>query len=155
MRRTYILFVIIITVLLSACSDSIEGNARKRLKPYVESIINEYEVSSFEIKDVNTDYSGDSICILHFVLDGKSVYNEKVEIPMEYILTWTVTTKLSAPKLEEAVFVLSRGEDGDKPLRAWMHNFYDGMTPKDSKEYEHSLRTNAAVRMFFRKHVVE
>jgi hypothetical protein len=143
MKRINILIVIIAAALFTACSKpNLEDRARERAKANLEIRLKDSEVSSYELRNEKVDFSGDSICILQFEVNARSVYGETCVIPMEYIIGWTTVN----PSLYEALYPIDRNKK-PLPIKVIARNLTKKALPDDKKECERILRIYASSQM--------
>lgn len=146
MKRIDILFVVIITALLSACSGhSLDSQARERAKTHIKNVLSD-RVKKYDIQDIEIVYSGDSLCVIQYKLDGENFSGEKANISMEYYIMWTPRNRKESPKLVETFYPLSEKKS---ILDRVPEMFKDAPLPKDKSEKEHTIRVAASVLDFF------
>ena len=143
MKRINILLLIAIVAMLAACSKpSLEDRAKERAKAMLEAALKDSEVSSFEIQNEKVDFSGDSLCILQFEVNARSVYGEATLMSVEYAIGWTVRN----PTLYEALYPIVRDKK-PKPIRVIARDMMKGNLPDDKKECERILRVYASPQL--------
>lgn len=146
MKRINILLAIAFATMFVACSKpSLEDRAKDRAKAMLEEALKDSEVSTFEVQNEKVDFSGDSLCILQFDVNARSVYGETSVTPMEYVIGWTIGTEKRKPELQEAIYPISRKT---KPVKLFAKDFMDGKLPDDKIQYERVLRAHVAIRAF-------
>lgn len=151
MKKINILTAIIVAVLFTACSKpTLEERAKERAKALLQAALKDSEVSSYEMQNEKTDFSGDSLYILQFDVCARSVYGETSITPMEYVIGWTVAN----PSLYEALYPISRDRE-PKPIKVIARDLMKGPLPDNKKECERKLRIYGSPQLAISGHKVK
>ena len=87
-RIARLLMIGICAILLVACSNGFEIKAKQQMEQTMKELAK--DPSSLQISNVETIFSNDSICILHYKSSGKNGFGGVSSSKMEYVyLTWT------------------------------------------------------------------
>ena len=141
MKRINILLAIVIAVLMTACSESLESKALKRSDRLVDSLVTA-KISSYSVLDKEIVYSGDSICVCHFKLNIKDHYGKSHEQMMEYFIAWSMFE--NPVYLVETLYPIGNGEG--KAIQDYVASDYEdiGVTIRATDaNYENLIRLHA------------
>lgn len=140
MKRINILLAIIIAVLMTACSESLESKARERYKNYTHGAL-DHKYAKVEISDEKVLLSDDSICVLQYTVYSENYSGESGKIRMEYILFWSTFEK---PELMEAFYVLDKKKRSLLDCEISWYSLFNGVSmPQDKEERYRNLRSIA------------
>lgn len=121
-RIARLLMIGVSSISLVSCSNGFETKAKQQMEQTMKELAK--DPSSLQISNVETIFSNDSICILHFKSSGKNGFGGVSSSKMEYIyLTWTkgngeLATYETVIKLDDKPSILktARKDYQDKSL---------------------------------------
>ncbi len=152
MTKIKFVMCLFIAILISSCSKGLESAAKEQMEKTMKELAK--DPSSVQISNVQTMFSNDSICILHFKFSGKNGFGGVSSDEMEYIyITYHLkdekTTKETAFKLDETESILEKARDSyreDKWKISDNEKFKD-MSDEDKKAWY--IHFEAKMYMFF------
>lgn len=132
------LFICLSLVSLYGCSSGLEGEAKKQMEETMKELAK--DPSSIQITNVETVFSNDSICILHFKFSGKNGFGGVSSDDMEYIyITFhdnnnEQKTKETVFKLEETESILKKARDSYRK-KTWDNPNNKKLSEEDRKAW--------------------
>lgn len=136
MKTVHYLLIAAIATLFVACSEpTLEKTAKERICSHMKEALGARN-KSIEVNNIETVFSDDSICILHYDLDAENFSGDKASFKMEYYILWTT---LKEPCLKECFYFL----EDKKSIIDRVIKFTDGKLPEEHKKRAHSLRVFA------------
>ena len=106
MKKIKSLVLLALTTLIWSCSNGLESAAKQQMEETMKELAK--DPSSIQITNVETMFSNDSTCILHFKFSGKNGFGGVSSDEMEYIY---ITYHLKGKKItKETVFKLDKKE---------------------------------------------
>ena len=114
MNKIKFLLSIFLLVLMCSCSNGLEKAAKRQMQETMKELAK--DPSSVQITNVETMFSNDSICILHFKFTGKNGFGGVASYDMEYVYM-TVKEKDDNIETKETVIDLDKKESILKKAR--------------------------------------
>ena len=150
MKKMKLAWGLLVLVLIASCSTGLESDAKKQMEKTMKEIAK--DPSSVQINNVETMFSNDSICILHYKFSGKNGFGGVSSDEMEYIyityhLKGKKITKETAFKLDEKESILKTARDSYREKKWEVTDKMKNMNDEDKKAWY--IHFEAQLYMFF------
>ena len=138
MKKIKSLALLALTTLICSCSNGLESAAKQQMEETMKELAK--DPSSIQITNVETMFSNDSICVLHFKFSGKNGFGGVSSDEMEYIyLTYhnnnnETKTMETVFKLDEKKSVLEIARDSYREKK-WETDNNKDLSDEDKKAW--------------------
>ena len=142
MKKVKLVTCLFVAMLITSCSNGLESAAKEQMEKTMKELAK--DPSSVQISNVETMFSNDSICILHYKFSGKNGFGGVSSDEMEYIyitfyLNGEKITKETALKLDEKESILEKARDSYREDKWLIKNSenekFKNMSDEDKKAW--------------------